>query len=115
LEIARELARLRRVDLQRRRLNLQAEQQRWATPEEDETERLEKIEERQNRAKRWEWIRFRAASLQAEYLAGREDETLSARRQAEIEEFFSIYAGEIRDARAAEVQPIFGPFCCLVC
>jgi hypothetical protein len=100
LEIARELARLRRVDLQRQRVNLLIEQQRRDTPGGYDIERLEHLEKLQEFEQHWEWIRVRAASLRAEYLAARQDGTLTAERRAEIEEYFMHYADEIHLAKA---------------
>jgi hypothetical protein len=98
LEIARELARLRRVDHQRQMLRLRAEQQRRQTPSDDEIRRVRDLEDEQVYDKDLERLRIRAENLRSEYLTGLADGTLTPERKLWIRQFFARRAGDIAEA-----------------
>jgi hypothetical protein len=98
LELARELARLRRVDHQRQRVRLLEEQQRRQMPSGYEIARVKRMEAQEETEKSQEKLLHFAESLRSEYITGLEDGTLTPERKAWIEEYFECHAAEIEDA-----------------
>ncbi|MEP6672246.1 MAG: hypothetical protein ABJF10_23990, partial [Chthoniobacter sp.] len=93
LELAREMARLRRGDHQRQHLRLLTERERRATPSEYELNRLTQIELERQSEQEEETFSLRADSLRAEYVVGRKNGMLTPERQAWIEGFFDANPG----------------------